>query len=186
MKKTGLKVMDVKVEDQAQRCKPRVHRANTGMKNPIDCRKWDRYLIPRVSIGAFRAALDGLVSPAVGKRTNQIRAFRARATANLTGPKMLGPREPVDASTGGERQFLQVPPRPQKKVRLASPESGHRLAGVLWSPVYTGFSLSPLPFSTFFRPLLYIIAVGRGGGDFLVPHSPLGLKLLQKHLKILA
>ena len=183
MKRTGIKVMDVKVDDQAQRCKPRIHRADTGMKKPIDCQKWDLYLIPRVSIGAFRAALDGLVSPAVGKRANQIRAFRTRATAKITGPRCLftGSRwTPVPAgasvSSGSAHATEESAPR---IARVGTPLG----RGSVESYIY-GVSLSPLPFSTYFRPLLSIIAVGRGGGDFLVPHSPLGLKLLKKHLKI--
>ena len=150
MKRTGLKVMDVKVDDQAQRCKPRSHRADTGMKNPTDCRKWDLYIIPRVSVGAFKAPLDGLVSAAVGKRANQIRAFRARATAKLTGPRMLGPREPVDASTGGSPSFFRFRPCHRRKRASHRPSRDTVWEG-LCGVVHVGASLSPPPpFRRFF------------------------------------
>ena len=152
MKRTGIKVMDVKVDDQAQRCKPRIHRADTGMKKPIDCRKWDLYLIPRVSIGAFRAALDGLVSPAVGKRANQIRAFRTRATAKITGPRMLVHREPVDASTGGGLSFFRFRPCHRRKCASHRPSRNTAWEGFCGVLYIRGFSLPPSPFRHIFDP----------------------------------
>ena len=102
--------MDVKVADQAQRCKPRIHRVDTGMKKIADCQDKDPQLIPRVSIEALSVGPDGLVAPAVGRRANQIRLFQPRTTANPAGARMLGHREPEDASTGGRPGFSRFRP----------------------------------------------------------------------------
>ena len=93
--------MDVKAADQLQRCKPRKCRVDTGTKKTADCQERNPQLIPGVSIVALSAALDGMVSPAVGKRPNETRLFRHRTRASLVGTRMLGHGEPEDASTGG-------------------------------------------------------------------------------------
>ena len=50
---------------------------------------------------ALSVGPDGLVAPAVSKRANQFRLFQPQATASLAGTRMLGHREPEDASTAG-------------------------------------------------------------------------------------
>ena len=97
--------MDVKVENQAQRCKPRIYRVDPGMKKITGCQEWDPHIIPRVSFVALSVGPDGLVAPAAGKRANQIRLFQPQVTASLARTRMLGHREPEDASTGGRPSF---------------------------------------------------------------------------------
>ena len=63
-----------------------------------------------MSIVALSAALDGMVSPAVGKRANETRLFRHRTRASLADTKMLGHGEPEDASTGKKCSFSRFHP----------------------------------------------------------------------------
>ena len=104
--RTRFEAMDVKVENQAQRCKPRIYRVDTGTKEITDCQERNPHIISRVS----SVGLDGLVAPAAGKRANQIRLFQPQATASLAGTRMLGHREPEDASTGGSPSFSRFRP----------------------------------------------------------------------------
>ena len=108
--RTRFEAMVIKVEDQAQRCKPRTYRVDTGMKKIADCQERNPQLIPRVIIVALSMDPEGLVAPAAGKRANERRSFQPQATASLAGTRMLGHGEPEDASTSKKCSFSRFRP----------------------------------------------------------------------------
>ena len=125
--RTRFEAMDVKVENQAQRCKPRIYRVDTGTKKKPAARTRNPQLIPRVSIEALSVGPDGLAAPAVGKRANETRSFqpRRRRASSAPGCWATGNRRtPVPAGapvSSGSAQATEAQGPGYRAVRPARP-----------------------------------------------------------------
>ena len=106
--RTERKVMDVKVPGQAQRCKPRMYRVDTGTKKKAHCQERNPQLISRVS----SVGLDGLAAPAAGKRANQIAVVSAPGHGESCRLQDAGTQEnrraPVPAGAPVSPGFVQT------------------------------------------------------------------------------